>query len=80
MMSLYKTLVRHHVEYCVSAWNPHYIIDKELMEKVRERFTKMINNMEELHCLKLWTLKETMNRQDLIKVFKMCIIGCRGLS
>jgi len=24
MISLYKTLVRPHVEYCVSAWNPHY--------------------------------------------------------
>ena len=24
MLSLYKTLVRPHVEYCVSAWNPYY--------------------------------------------------------
>ena len=27
MMNLYKTL-RPHVEYCVSAWNPHYIKTK----------------------------------------------------
>jgi len=27
MLSLYKTLVRPHVEYCASAWNPHYIKD-----------------------------------------------------
>ena len=44
MMSLYKTLVRPHVEYCISAWNPHYIKDKELLEKVQRTFTKMINN------------------------------------
>jgi len=38
----------------------------------------MINNMEgktykeRLQCLKLWILEERRNRQDLIKVFKMC--------
>jgi len=42
----------------------------------------MINNMEgksyedRLSCLKLWTLEERKNRQDLIDVFKMC----NGLS
>jgi len=62
MLSLYKSLVRPHVEYCIRAWNPHYKKDKELIEKVQRRFTKMINNMEgksyaeRLYCLKLWTL------------------------
>ena len=46
MLSLYKTLVRPHVEYCSSAWNPHYIKDKQLIENVERSFTKMINNME----------------------------------
>ena len=38
----------------------------------------MINNMEgktyeeRLQCLKLWTLEERRNRQDLIEVFKIC--------
>ena len=38
----------------------------------------MINNMEgksyeeRLYCLKLWTLEERRNRQDLVEVFKMC--------
>ena len=82
MMSLYKTLVRPHVEYCVSASNPHYIKDKNLILKIQRRFTKMINNMEgktyeeRLQCLKLWTLEERKNRQDLIEVFKIC----NGLS
>jgi len=41
-ISLYKTLVRPHVEYCVSAWSPYYKKDKELLEKVQRRFTKII--------------------------------------
>jgi len=48
LISLYKTLVRPHVEYCVSAWSLHYKKDKELLEKVQRRFTKMIINMEGL--------------------------------
>jgi len=33
MLSLYKSLVRPHIEYSMSAWNPHYKKDKELIEK-----------------------------------------------
>jgi len=82
MLSLYKSLVRPHVKYCISACNPHYKKDKELIEKVQRRFTTMVNNMERksyeerLYRLKLWTLEERRNRQDLIEVFKMC----NGLS
>jgi len=64
--------------HCISAWDPHYIKDKELLKKVQRRFTKMINNMKgktyeiKLHWLKLCTLKERRNRQDLIEVYKVC--------
>ena len=77
MISLYKTLVRLHVEYCVSSWSPYYKKDKELLEKVQRRFTKMIINVEglsyedRLQSLKLWSFEERRNRQDLIEVFKM---------
>jgi len=79
MISLHKTLVRPHVEYCVSAWNPHYIKDKKLIEKVQRRFTKMITNMEGKTYEKLWTLEERRNRQNLSEVLKYAM-GCRGLS
>jgi len=46
ILSLYKTLVRPHVEYCIIADNPHYKKDMKLIEKVQRRFTKIINNME----------------------------------
>jgi len=73
MLSLYKTLVRPHVEsYCASASCPYYKKDNELFEKVHRRFTKMVGNMdglnyeEKLQSLKLW-----INRQDLIDMLKM---------
>jgi len=86
LVCLYKTLVRPHVEYCVSAWNPHYIKDKELIEKVQRRLTKMINNMkrktyeERFDCLKLWTLEETRNWGRILLRFLRCVVGCRCLS
>lgn len=82
MLSLYKTLVRPHVKYCFSAWNPYYRKDKELLERVKHRYTKMIVNMHDkayenrLRCLGLRTLEERRNRQDLIEVFRMH----RGIS
>jgi len=82
MLNLYKTLVRPHIEYCVSAWSPHYKKDKELLEKVQRRFTKMLKGMkgksyeERLQKLNLWSLEERKNRQDLTEVSKIC----KGLS
>ena len=82
MLRLYKTLVRPHVEYSISAWSPHYIKDKNQIEKVQRRFTKMIPELRgltygnRLKALKLWTLEERRNRADLIEVFKLF----RGIS
>jgi len=39
MVSLYKTLVRLHLEYCIGAWSPHYAKDEELFKKVQRRLT-----------------------------------------
>jgi len=82
MLRLYKTLVRPHVECSISAWSPHYIKDKNQIEKVQRRFTKMIPELHgltygnRLKALKLWTLEERRNRADLIEVFKLF----RGIS
>jgi len=65
------------VPYGASAWSPYYKKDKELIGKDQRRFTKMIANInrlsyeDRLQSLKLWSLEERRNRQDLIEVFKM---------
>jgi len=47
MVRLYKTLVRPHLEYCVSVWSPHYTKDKELLERAQHRFTRTIKQVPE---------------------------------
>ena len=77
LVNLHKTPVRPHLEYCMSVWSPHYAKDKELLEKIQRRFTRMFKELrdkdydERLRYLNLWTLEERRNRQDLIEVFKM---------
>ena len=66
LLKLYKTLVRPHLVYCVSAWSPHYDKDKSLglLERVKHRFTRMVpglKNMpyqQRLEHLGLWSLEE----------------------
>jgi len=64
MVRLYKSLVRPHLEYCMSAWFPHYLKDKELLERVQHRFARMFKDLrkrdygERLKSLNLWTLQE----------------------
>ena len=41
LLRLYKTLVRPLLEYCSSAWSPHYVKDKQLLEKAQHRFTSV---------------------------------------
>jgi len=71
IVRLYKSLVKSHLEYCVSAQSPHYLKEKkELLKRVQHRFTRMFKDLrqrnygERLKSLNLWTLEERQNRQD----------------
>jgi len=55
----------------------HSVKDKELLERVQRRFTRMIPELkllayaDHLDILKLWTLEERCVRADLIEVSKI---------
>jgi len=76
-LTMYKLYVRPHLEYCVQAWSPNLIADKECLEKVQRRATKMVLGLkslpyeERLDRLGLTTLEQRRRRGDLIETFKI---------
>ena len=63
-LSLYKTVVRPHVEYCTSAWSPYYWMTRNRLKKIQHRFTRMLPEVkcvsynDRLLRLGLWSLEE----------------------
>ena len=48
ILKLYKSLVRLHLDYVIQAWCPYLDKDKQKLEKVRARATKLIPSIQHL--------------------------------
>lgn len=76
-LQLYKSLVRPHLEYCNSVWQPHLVKHIKLIENVQRRATKLIPGLRDLSyehrlkTLKLPTLEHRRKRGDMIETFKI---------
>ena len=77
IVRLYKSLVRPHLEYCMSVWRPHYRKDIDLLEGVQRRALKLISGFnvlsyeERLSAVHLTSLETRRIRGDLIEVYKI---------
>jgi hypothetical protein len=73
---LYKSLIRPHVEYATPVWSPHLKGDRDKIEKLQRRATKLVPELkdkpynERLQTLKLPTLEYRRLRADLILLYK----------
>ena len=74
--SLFKGLVRPHLEYGNTVWSLWYVKDVQLVENVQRRASKLVKGLkdldyeERLRQLKLLSLLYRRQRGDLIQVYK----------
>ena len=76
MLTLYKTMVRSHLEYCCPLWNPSKIGDIQILEAVQRSFTSRIHGFQHLDywqrlkALNLMSLQRRRERYILVMMWK----------
>ena len=74
---LYKALVRPHLEYASTVWSPRLKRERDIIERVQRRATKLVPELKEkpytqrLRILNLPTLEFRRRRADIIQTFKV---------
>ena len=77
MITLYKSMIRSHLEYCCLLWNPVKICEIESIEAVQRDFTSKIyglshlNYWDRLKSLNLMSLQRRRERFIIINVWKI---------
>ena len=74
---LYVSLIRPHLEYAVSVWNPHLKKDIDQLENIQHRATRLCPSNKKktyedrLKIMRLTTLVTRRKRGDLIQLYKI---------
>ena len=76
-LSIYKSVVRAHLEYASSVWSPMFKKDTILIENVQRRATRLVNCLKylsyegRLKTLGLPSLEYRRERSDMIQIYKI---------
>jgi len=76
-VTLYKTMVRPHIEYASSVWSPYLVKHKRSIENVQRRATKMVSELRDLPYsdrlkqLGLPTLEYRRLRADMVQTYRL---------
>ena len=77
MLTVYKSLVRSHLEYCCPMWHPHKIEDIQRLEQIQRVFTSKITGMsslsywERIRSLEIMSLQRRRERYIIIHMWKL---------
>jgi len=76
-MVIYKSYIRPHLVYCVQAWSPHLVKDKDCLEQIQRRATKLVKGFKKLTYevrlkqLGICSLEKRRLCGDMIEVYKI---------
>ena len=77
MMTLFKTMVAPHLEYCCQLWSPNLLKDIRRLEAVQRSFTARISGLdqlsywERLEYLNLYSLERRRERYIILYTYKI---------